>query len=94
MMASFVEHACFLEFTVVEVHGARGGQSNLENRQLCSDSGVGRLCAFFLCYFTALPWLQRRSNALGSSHRYESVHGGIPELSLGSKAAWMADWRD
>jgi len=34
MMASSVEHAYFLEFRLVEVHGARGGQSNLENWQL------------------------------------------------------------
>lgn len=87
MMANFVEHVCSLEFRVVEVHGARDGHSKFENRQLRSDSRGGRLCAFFPCYFTALPWLQRRSNTVGSSHKYDFVHGGIPELYLGSKAA-------
>jgi len=52
------------------------------------------VCVRFSCATSLLSRGCSAAQALGSSHKYGSVHGGIPELCLGSKAAWMADWRD
>jgi hypothetical protein len=52
---------------------------------------------FFFCVTSMLscaPWLQRRSNAVASSHKYCFVDIGIPELWFGSKAGLIADWCD